>query len=290
MAGLATPEVNSESGKPIHEKRSRHLDSRAREVELMLLRGKRIVVTGAASGIGLGSARLFSQEGAEVCVADIDAVSLARAWSDLPPDRRIKLDVTSEDDCERLAGQANATLGDIDGLLHCAGVSDIVAPALEIAAEQWQKIVDVNLRGTFLVCRAVGRVLVQRGLGSIVTTASVNGLNGIPRRHAYGPAKAAVAQLTRTLACEWGAAGVRVNALAPTYVATPMIDRLASEGKIDLDRLARRTPMGRIATVDDVGQAAAFLLSDRSSYITGVVLPVDGGWTAYGGPGDVATA
>jgi NAD(P)-dependent dehydrogenase (short-subunit alcohol dehydrogenase family) len=256
----------------------------------MLLRGKRIVVIGAASGIGLGSARLFAREGAEVGVADLDAASLARVWSDLSSDRRVQVDVTSEDDCERLMEQTAASLGGLDGVLHCAGISDVVAPALELCVEQWQRIVDVNLRGTFLVCRAAGRLLVEQGSGSIVTTASVNGINGIPRRHAYGPAKAAVAQLTRTLACEWGASQVRVNALAPTYVATPMIDRLVAEGKIDLDRLKRRTPMGRIATVDDVGRAAAFLLSDWSSYITGVVLPVDGGWTAYGGPGDVATA
>jgi NAD(P)-dependent dehydrogenase (short-subunit alcohol dehydrogenase family) len=256
----------------------------------MLLGGKRIVVTGAASGIGLGSARLLSREGAEVVVADIDAASLAQAWGDLSSDRRVQVDITSEGECERLMGQADASLGGLDGVLHCAGISDVVAPALEISTELWQRIVDVNLRGTFLVCRAAGRILVGRGAGSIVTTASVNGIAGIPRRHAYGPAKAAVAQLTRTLACEWGAAQVRVNALAPTYVATPMIDRLVAEQKIDLDRLVRRTPIGRIATVDDVGRAAAFLLSDWSSYITGVVLPVDGGWTAYGGPGDVATA
>jgi NAD(P)-dependent dehydrogenase (short-subunit alcohol dehydrogenase family) len=92
------------------------------------------------------------------------------------------------------------------------------------------------------------------------------------------------------LACEWGSAGVRVNALAPTYVHTPMIDRLIANGKIDLDRIKRRTPRGRLGEVEDLAHAAAFLLSDWSQFLTGVILPVDGGWLAYGGPGDVETA
>lgn len=257
---------------------------------LMRLSGKRIIVTGAASGIGLGSARLFAQEGAELVVTDRNSVALDAAWASLPGWRRVKADVVNEGDCERLVAAAVQGGGGLDGIFHCAGISDVVAPALELDAADWQHVVDVNLRGTFLICRAAGRIMVERRAGSIVTTSSVNGLSGIPRRHAYGPAKAAVAQLTRTLACEWGPAQVRVNALAPTYVATPMIDRLAEEGKLDIARLERRTPLGRIATVEDVARAAAFLLSDWSAYITGVILPVDGGWTAYGGPGDVATA
>jgi NAD(P)-dependent dehydrogenase (short-subunit alcohol dehydrogenase family) len=256
----------------------------------MVLSGKRIVVTGAASGIGLGSARFLAASGAEIIVADRDHAALTAAWSDLTLARLVVTDVVDEAACDRLIEAAQDVLGGIDGVFHCAGISDVVTPALQIDAADWQRVVDVNLRGTFLVCRAAGRVMVPQRSGSIVVTSSVNGLSGIPRRHAYGPAKAAIAQLARTLACEWGEAQVRVNALAPTYVATPMIDRLAREGKIDIARLEARTPLGRIAAVDDVARAAAFLLSDWSSYITGIVLPVDGGWTAYGGAGDVLTA
>src|SRR3546814_494016 len=185
---------------------------------------------------------------------------------------------------------ANALLGGIDGVFNSAGVSDVVAPALEVAIADWQRVTDINLRGTFLVCRAAGRIMLAQGYGSIVTISSVNGVTGIPRRHAYGPAKAAIAQLTRTLACEWASAGVRVNSLAPTYIRTPMIARLSAEGKVDVGRLERRTPMGRLGEVEEVGAAAAFLLSDWSRFLTGVLLPVDGGWLAYGGPGDVETA
>jgi NAD(P)-dependent dehydrogenase (short-subunit alcohol dehydrogenase family) len=255
-----------------------------------ILGGRRILVTGAASGIGLGSAKLFIALGASVVVADRDVAALGRAWSHLPTSLRLKADISSEFDCERLIGCSLEALGGLDGVLNCAGISDVVAPAIELSIDDWQQVVDVNLRGTFLICRAAGRHMLKAGKGSIVTMSSVNGIGGIPRRHAYGPAKAAVAQLTRTLACEWGRAGVRVNALAPTYIRTPMVDRLASEGKLDIERLERRTPMGRIGEVEDVARAAAFLLSYWSSYITGVVLPVDGGWLAYGGPGDVETA
>ncbi len=254
-----------------------------------MLLGKRIIVTGAASGIGLAAAAIFADLGARLVVADRDSDGLAKAW---PASRAVAqaTDVTDEAACDRLVARAAEALGGIDGVFHSAGVSDVVAPAIDLAIDDWQRVVDINLRGTFLVCRAAGRHMLAQRSGSIVTMSSVNGIGGIPRRHAYGPAKAAVAQLTRTLACEWGHAGVRVNALAPTYINTPMIERLAAEGKVDIARLERRTPMGRLGEPRDVAQAGAFLLSDASTFITGVVLPVDGGWLAYGGPGDVATA
>lgn len=256
----------------------------------MLLQGKIIIVTGAASGIGLASARFLADNGATIVVADRDSTALEAGWNNQPSVLRVPTDVTDEAACDALIEAAVDHGGRLDGVFHCAGISDVVVPALDIAANDWQRVIDVNLRGTFLICRAAGRVMTIQRSGSIVTTSSVNGLSGIPRRHAYGPAKAAVAQLTRTLACEWGALQVRVNALAPTYVSTPMIERLAREGKVDIARLEKRTPLGRIATAEDVARAASYLLSDWSSYITGVILPVDGGWTAYGGPGDVLTA
>lgn len=257
---------------------------------LPLLAGKRILVTGAASGIGAGAAKVFARFGAAVALSDLDRDALAAAWPDLPAERLAALDVTDEQQCEAWVAGASVALGGIDGLFNSAGIADPVRPALEVDVTAWQRTVDVHLRGSFLVARAAGRRMTAQGHGSIVLVSSVNGVGGIPRRHAYGPAKAAIAQLVRTLTCEWAAHDVRVNAIAPNYVQTPMIDRLAREGKVDVDRLERRTPMGRIGTVDDVGHAAAYLLSDLSTYVTGVNLPVDGGWLAYGGPGDVATA
>jgi NAD(P)-dependent dehydrogenase (short-subunit alcohol dehydrogenase family) len=254
------------------------------------LSGKRILVTGAASGIGFGAAVYFQSAGARVVVTDRDMDQLKEAWRDHAGVAVMRLDVCDERECEKVFSYSVETLGGLDGVLNSAGISDVVAKATDVAIEDWQRVIDVNLRGSFVVARTAGRHMLDAGHGSIVLISSVNGIGGIPRRHAYGPAKAAIAQLSRGLACEWGASGVRVNALAPTYIRTPMIDRLSTEGKIDIARLERRTPMGRIGEVNDVATAAAFLLSDLSAYVTGVVLPVDGGWLAYGGPGDVATA
>lgn len=255
-----------------------------------LLAGKRILVTGAASGIGLGAATAFERLGAEIFVSDLDPNALAAAWPGLPCSRRAALDVTDELQCDACVEQVVHSLGGIDGLFNSAGIADPVKPALEISIEAWQRTLDVHVRGSFCVARAAGRVMVAAGSGSIVLVSSVNGVTGIPRRHAYGPAKAAIAQLARTLTCEWAAKNVRVNAIAPTYINTPMIERLSREGKVDIGRLERRTPMGRIGEVEDVAFAAAYLISDLSRYVTGANLPVDGGWLAYGGPGDVLTA
>lgn len=258
--------------------------------DLPLLTGKRILVSGAASGIGLGAAKAFIRFGAELLLSDLDRNALIDAWPDMPEDRLTVLNVIDEAQCDAAVAQTVDVLGGIDGVFNSAGIADEVKPALEADIDIWQRCVDIHLRGSYCIARAAARVMVPQGSGSIVLISSVNGVNGIPRRHAYGPAKAAIAQLARTLTCEWAVHDVRVNALAPTYIATPMIERLVADGKLDLKRLEKRTPMGRIGSVDDVAKAAAYLLSDLSSYISGVNLPVDGGWLAYGGPGDVATA
>ena len=129
-------------------------------------------------------------------------------------------------------------------------------------------------------------MLAQRR-GAIVNVSSIVGLGGFPGRTAYGVAKAGINHLTRTLACEWGPAGIRVNAIAPAYTLTPMVRSLLDRQVFDPGRLERRTPLGRLGETAEMAQATAFLLSDWASYITGAVLPVDGGWSAYGAAGDV---
>ncbi|WP_028603000.1 SDR family NAD(P)-dependent oxidoreductase [Ottowia thiooxydans] len=256
----------------------------------MNLTGKKLIVTGAASGIGYGAAKAFRQAGAMVFLADLEGPSLHKAGKDVGAAGVAACDVTLEADCEALAASAERSMNGLDGMFHCAGVADQVAKALDIDIDTWQKIVDTNLRGTFLACRAVGRILVAQRSGAIVNVSSIQGLSAAPRRHAYGPAKAAVAHLTRTLACEWGGSSVRVNAIAPAYIDTPMVAQLKADKKIDVARLEGRTPLARFGKVHEVTAAASFLLSDAASYVTGVVLPVDGGWSAYGGAGEVASA
>ena len=257
---------------------------------LLDLSGKRILVTGGASGLGRASAEVFIELGADVFLADLDGEALAAASDDLGCKGYASGDVTREANCEAMVSAAVDRLGGLDGVLNSAGVSDQVAKALELDVDAWQRGLDINLRGSLLIARAAGRIMVSQGAGSIVQISSVNGLGGIPRRHSYAPAKAAVAMLTRTLACEWGEYGVRVNAVAPGYISSPMVSRLAGEGKLDIRRLENRTPLARLGEGPEVGRAAAFLLSDAASFVTGAILPVDGGWTAYGGPGDVQTA
>lgn len=253
------------------------------------LAGKRILVTGGASGIGEASTALFTELGARVVIADIAADQLDAARARNGAVAQIEGDVVQEADVDRMIAFTLGELGGLDGVLNCAGIADAVAPAVEQDIDTWQRIIDINLRGTYLVCRAAGRHMLEQRAGSIVNLSSVNGTAGWPRRNAYGATKAAVAATTRSLASEWGDRGMRVNALAPAYIATPMVSALIGQGLVDGKRIEDRTPLKRFGTPVEVGQAAAFLLSDWAAYITGALLPVDGGWLAYGGAGDPAT-
>jgi NAD(P)-dependent dehydrogenase (short-subunit alcohol dehydrogenase family) len=256
-------------------------------VSALTLENRRILVTGGASGIGLAGAKIFRALGAEVVLADRDAGMLDTVADGIGAAANVAGDVTSEADCDAMIATVQRVCGGLDALFHSAGVSDNVRSVVETDIDGWQRILDINVRGTFLICRAAGRVMIPQGHGAIVNISSVVGLGGIPRRPAYSPAKAAVAHMTRNLASEWGHHGIRVNAIAPGYILTPMVDRLVKDGAFDTDRIARRTPMARLGEPEEIANVAAFLLSDMASYMTGAVVPVDGGWTAYGGAGDV---
>lgn len=253
------------------------------------LEGKKALVTGGASGIGATTAGILRDLGATVAISDVNAGGLARQSEVLGDCPTFECDVSEEAQVEATVKAAAGKLGGLDIAVNSAGLVDEVKYALEREMAPWQRIMDVNLKGTFQVCRAAARVMVAAGQGAIVNIASVNGPGGWPRRTAYGPSKAAIVALTKELACEWGPHGVRVNAVGPGYVATPMIQGLIDDDKIDTERLNSRTPLGRLATTEEIGKAIAFLASDWASYITGETLFVDGGWMAYGGAGDVKT-
>ncbi|MBE1204054.1 SDR family NAD(P)-dependent oxidoreductase [Aminobacter carboxidus] len=252
--------------------------------------GKRVLVTGGASGIGETVAKLLSDLGARVVIADLNREQLDPAAQRVGAAGVAQGDVASEADAERMAGEAIAVLGGLDLVFNSAGIGDDLVPVHEQSVERWQRVIDVNLRGTYLMCRATSRPMLAQKRGAIVNVSSIVGLGGFPRRSAYAAAKAGINHLTQTLACEWGPSGIRVNAIAPAYTRTPMVQALLERKALDPTILERRTPLGRLALPEEMAKASVFLLSDWASYITGTVLPVDGGWSAFGGAGDVATA
>jgi NAD(P)-dependent dehydrogenase (short-subunit alcohol dehydrogenase family) len=248
------------------------------------LEGRTALVTGGASGIGLAIASLFRQLGATVVVGDFAEMTS-------PLDAiYVQGDVCNEQDVARMVKVAVEKTGQLDIAINSAGIADQLVPTIEQDIDVWQRVVDVNLRGTYLVCREAGKAMLPRQRGAIVNISSITGLGAFPRRNAYGASKAAVAMLTRSLASEWGHAGVRVNCIAPGYIMTPMVEDITRRKKIDIERIVQRTPQRRLGAPVEVAQTAAFLVSDWASYISGAILPVDGGWTAFGGAGDVMNA
>ncbi|HEY3100287.1 MAG TPA: SDR family oxidoreductase [Methylomirabilota bacterium] len=249
----------------------------------MRLTDRYALVTGSTKGIGLGIARAFVREGARVVVhsrsaADCAAVAKTLGGAAVP----IAADLGRADEVRRLATTAlDAMDGRIDILVNNAG-QPRVAPSTELAEADYRATMDLNLTAYFLLAQAIGRQMIERGRGSIINVGSINGNVAFPQRLAYCVSKAGVNMLTKVLAIEWAAHGVRVNCLAPGYVETPFIQGLASQGILDTRKLAARTPMGRLGTPDEMGAAAVFLAGDESAFVTGAILTADGGWQAYG--------
>ena len=239
-------------------------------------------MTGAAQGIGRRVAETLAEAGYELALTDIQAsaatVAAVQALGaevlDAPGD------VSSEAHVAELGRRVGEQLGRVDVLVNNAGIS-LIAPAEETTADQWRRVLDVNLTGPFLLAQTFGAMMLDAGRGSIINVASIAGLRGIADRAAYNASKHGLVGLTRTLAAEWGGRGVRVNAVCPSWVKTEMdIADQAGGGYSDKD-IVEQVPMGRFATADDVAAAIAFLADpEASGFVNGVALPVDGGWTA----------
>ena len=250
---------------------------------MFALEGHTAVVTGGASGIGLATARMLARLGANVVVADIDEEAGARVVEDLKTNgagaRFVRTDVSDAADVGALVDAVTDRFGSLEILMHFAGVG-MERLALETTREEWNRIIAVNLTGSFLVMQAAGEVMVKAGYGRVVSMASAAGERGGTGRTAYGASKGGVAAMTRVMAMEWAESGVTVNTLAPGAIDTALVRKMH-------DAETRRAylqgiPMDRYGVPEEVAAAAVYLALPQSGYITGVTLPVDGGFMASG--------
>ena len=236
------------------------------------------VITGAAQGIGRRTAQVLNEHGWSLVLLDLQHVDASEYKSALA----LAGDISDEHFVESAALQCIDKFGRVDALVNNAGIS-CISSALETSAELYRKVIDVNLVAPFLLAKAFGRVMIANGSGSVVNVASVAGLQGVADRSAYNASKHGLIGLTRTLAVEWGARGVRVNAVCPGWVKTEMDHKDQAGGSYSDQDITDHVPMGRFARPDDIAQAIAWLCdASKSGFVNGVSLPVDGGWTADG--------
>jgi NAD(P)-dependent dehydrogenase (short-subunit alcohol dehydrogenase family) len=250
------------------------------------LPGRVAVVTGSSDGIGLATARRLAELGASFVVnsrsqkrADDVAHSLR---DDGLQATAIGADLSSPDEIERLIAGTLAAYGTIDILVNNAGMPS-VAPAEDLSLDDWRTVLDLNLTAPFLCAQAAGRIMLAKGKGVIVNIGSVFSRLGMRGRVAYSVSKHGLDGLTATLGVEWGPRGVRVVSVNAGYTATALVQRTMSTGGFNEDDLARRTPLGRLATPAEIANAIAFVVSDEASFVNATSIYVDGGWTGYGG-------
>jgi NAD(P)-dependent dehydrogenase (short-subunit alcohol dehydrogenase family) len=246
----------------------------------MRMRGKTALVTGAGSGLGRATALRLAAEGARVACADVvstGAEATAKAIVTAGGEAlAVTADVTDDAACVRMVEATLARFGALTTLVNSAGVTSRSGPTPPV--EEWRRVVDVNLGGTWLPSRAAREALAASGHGTITSLASIYGVVGGSMSPAYAASKGGVANLTRQLAMQWGPA-IRVNCVCPGHVETPLTASVMADPAWRA-RMLPRYPMGRFGHVDDVAAAILYLASDEASFVTGVALPVDGGYTA----------
>lgn len=247
---------------------------------------KTVVITGAAGGIGRALCEGFAADGYRIAALDLDTEALGGLLLELGEGHQaFTCDLGREAEIVATIEQVARQFGRIDTLVNNAAVGPTMASTADTTVASFELALAVNVVGPMVMAREALKYMGEQG-GAVVNVASLAGLVSNPKRNAYAASKAAVISMTRSLACEWSQRHVRVTAVAPGYVLTPMVAALEQDGKVDLGRARQRIPMGRLARPEEIAAAVRFLASDRARYITGSVLTVDGGWACFNQPGD----
>jgi NAD(P)-dependent dehydrogenase (short-subunit alcohol dehydrogenase family) len=255
-------------------------------LEKFRLGGKTAIVTGGGQGIGLACAEALAEAGAKVIIADRDGKVADAARAGLKAKgydtETAIMDVTDTSRVAEVANDLVARHGKVDILVNNAGIARSETPAETVTDEHWLNVIDVNLNGTFWCCREFGRHMLQNNAGTIVNVGSMSGfiVNKPQEQCFYNASKAAVHHLTKSLAAEWGARGVRVNAVAPTYIETPLNAFVKNNPRM-YDAWIGGTPMARMGQVEEIASVVLFLASDAASLMTGSIVLVDGGYTCW---------
>ncbi len=252
-------------------------------MDLFDLTGKVALVTGASRGLGRAMAKGLAKAGADLVLCARNEGELARAAQEISGMGKkalaVRVDVLSQQSVEEMLERALDGMGRIDILVNNAGVN-VRKPVVDLAEDEWDTVLNTNLKGYFLVGRAVGRQMISQGGGKVINVASILGAVGLPNQVAYASSKGGVIQMTKVMALEWAPYHINVNAIAPTYFETPLVAALRK----DPERyrfIVERTPMGRWGQPEELEGIVIFLASRASDFITGQTIFVDGGWTIW---------
>lgn len=248
----------------------------------MRLKGKVAIITGGASGIGKATAILFAEHGAKIVVADIDEKGANQTVTDIHETGNeaiyVQTDVTISDNTERMVTETVSTYGKLDILLSSAGIA-MRLPVADLPEADWHRCLEVNLTGVYLCAKAAIPAMRRNGGGSIINLSSIYGLVGADVRAAYVASKGGVTNLTRGMALDYAEENIRINCICPGFVETPLVAGVVKTPE-EYRKLADRHPMRRLAQPEEIAYGALYLASDESAFVTGIALPIDGGYTA----------